>query len=471
MTRLPFDPGPIHLVGIGGIGMSGIAELLHDLGYRVRGSDLAPNANTARLERLGIRIHIGHRAEHVEGAGVVVVSSAVPADNPEVAAARRQRIPVIRRAEMLGELMRFKWPIAVAGSHGKTTTTAIIGALLEEAGLDPTVVNGGIVNAWGSNLRRGGGPWMVVEADESDGSFLHLPAMVGVVTNIDPEHLDHHGSLERLEEAFLAFLEGLPFYGFAVLGIDHPRVQRLCGRLTSRRFVTYGFNPQADVRALGRRLEDGVERFDVEVRNPTGMRRIAGLSLALPGRHNVQNALAAIAIADRLGIPDRVVRSTLAALEGVRRRFTITGTVDEITVVDDYGHHPEEIRRVLETARQLVRRRLVAVVQPHRFSRLHHLFDEFCTCFADADTVWIAPVYAAGESPIAGVDHLALVEGVRACGHRDVRPLDGLERLAEALVDQLAPGDMVVCLGAGDITRAAQALPSRLQALRRGEGT
>ncbi len=469
MKRLaPFDIGPVHLVGIGGIGMSGIAELLAEQGCPVQGSDIAENANVLRLRRRGIPVHIGHRAENLGAARVVVHSSAVAADNPELVAARARGIPVLRRAEMLGELMRFRWSVAVAGTHGKTTTTAIVGALFEEAGLDPTVVNGGIVNAWGSNVRIGRGDWMVVEADESDGSLLRLPATVGIVTNIDPEHLDHWGSVARLEEGFREFVERLPFYGFAVLCSDHPAVRRLRARIRDRRVVTYGFNPQADVRALDPRLgPDLRERFDVVVRTAAGEVRVEGVELALPGRHNVQNALVAFALARELSIDFAVVRRALSGLRGVQRRFTRVGRVDGITVVDDYGHHPTEIRHVLATARAAGAGRVLAVVQPHRYTRLRDLFDEFCGAFVDADVVIVAPVYPAGEAPIPGIDHAALVEGLRAQGQREVHRIDGEEELAP-LVDRLArPGDLVVCLGAGSITRWARALPEAL-ARRRG---
>ncbi len=466
-SAIPVDIGPIHLVGIGGIGMSGIAEVLHQLGHRVQGSDIAENANVRRLRALGITVHIGHRPENLGNAGLVVHSSAVRPDNPELEAARARRIPVIRRAEMLGELMRFRWGVAVAGTHGKTTTTSIVGALFEQAGLDPTVVNGGIVNAWGSNVRLGSGAWMVVEADESDGTLLRLPATVAVVTNIDPEHLDHWGSAERLEEGFFEFVERLPFYGFAVLCTDHPAVRRLHARVLNRRVVTYGFNAQADVRALPPRAEGLEERFDVVVRHRDGREeRVRDVVLPLPGRHNVQNALVAFAIARELGIDPTVVRAALSGLEGVQRRFTIAGRVDGITVVDDYAHHPAEIRTTLATARARAGGRVIAVLQPHRFSRLAALFEDFCGCCTDADAVVVAPVYPAGEEPVAGVDHRALARGLVAHGQREVHVVEGPEELAP-LVDRLAAaGDLVVCMGAGSITRWARALPAELAARR-----
>ncbi len=475
MMSLTLDVGPIHFIGIGGIGMSGIAEILRNLGYTVQGSDIADNYNVQRLRALGVECMIGHDAANLKAARVVVVSSAVKADNPELSTARARRIPVVRRADMLAELMRLKRSIAVAGTHGKTTTTAICAALLDAAGLDPTVINGGIINAYGTNARLGAGDWMVVESDESDGSFLRLPATIGIVTNIDPEHMEFWGSFDAVREGYFSFVERLPFYGFAVLCIDHPEVQALYGRITDRRVVTYGFSPQADVRALAPVLEDGGERFDVVIRgkngrggNGRGERRMERVRLALPGRHNVQNALAAIAVARELGLGEDVIRKALGGLEGVKRRFTRTGTVDGVTIIDDYGHHPVEIRTVLRTARASTGGRVVAVVQPHRYSRLKSLFDEFCTCFHDADSVLVAPVYAAGEAPIEGADRDALVEALRAHGHRDARPIDGPEGLAGLVHELTRPGDLVVCLGAGSITYWANALPGQLALLAPG---
>ncbi|MFZ1429406.1 MAG: UDP-N-acetylmuramate--L-alanine ligase [Geminicoccaceae bacterium] len=472
MTMVPMGVGAIHFVGIGGIGMSGIAEILKNLGYTVQGSDIGDSANVQRLRRQGVPVAVGHAAANLGKARVVVVSSAIQADNPELQAARARRLPVVRRADMLAELMRLKRAIAVGGTHGKTTTTAMIAALLDAADLDPTVVNGGIINAYGTNARLGQGDWIVVEADESDGSFLRLPATVAVVTNVDPEHMEHYGSFDALRDAFHAFVERVPFYGFAALCIDHPEVQALYGRVTDRRVVTYGFSPQADVRALQPVATADGEVFDVVIRakNGEGERRLEQVRLSLPGLHNVANALAAIVVARELGIPDEVVRHTLAGLEGVKRRFTRTGTVDGVGIIDDYGHHPVEIKAVLRTARARAKGRVIAVVQPHRYSRLNDLFDEFCGCFHDADTVLVAPVYAAGEPPIAGVDRDALVDGVRRHGHRDVRPIDGPADLAPLIADLAQPGDLVLCLGAGSISQWANALPGRLAAIEKGSG-
>ena len=466
MKVLPLDVGVIHFIGIGGIGMSGIAEVLHHLGYQVQGSDQSASANVLRLRDKGIDVQVGHRAENLGDARVVVFSSAVGSDNPEMVEARARRLPVVRRAEMLGELMRLKSAIAIAGTHGKTTTTSLVAALLDAAGYDPTVVNGGIINAYGTNARVGSGTWMVVESDESDGSFLRLPATIGVVTNIDPEHMEHYGTFDAVRDAYFSFVERLPFYGFAVLCLDHPEVQALIARVTDRRVVTYGFSPQADVRASDLEIEPDGCTFDVAVTPKAGGRPIdlGRMRLAMPGRHNVQNALAAIAIAEELGIDHAATRRALASFGGVKRRFTITGKVDGVTIVDDYGHHPVEIRAVLATARQATDGRVVAVLQPHRFSRLADLFDQFCSCLHDADTVFVAPVYAAGESPIEGADRDRLVDGVRARGHRDVRPIDGQAGLAELVRSVTRPGDLVVCLGAGTVSAWANALPAELAA-------
>jgi UDP-N-acetylmuramate--alanine ligase len=466
MRSLPETIGPIHFVGIGGIGMSGIAEVLHNLGYRVQGSDLADSANTKRLAELGIRVMIGHRAENLDTAEVVVVSSAVKPDNPEVVAGRARRLPVVRRAEMLAELMRLKWSIAIAGTHGKTTTTSIIGALLETAGLDPTVINGGIINAYGTNTRLGAGDWMAVEADESDGTFTRLPA-IAVVTNIDPEHLDFYGDFATLQQAFETFVGNIPFYGFAVMCIDHPVVQGMVAKLSERRILTYGLSPQADIRAVNIRLGGDGSHFDVVVTDRTSReeRTIPKLFLPMFGDHNVQNSLTAVAVAEELGLGDEVVRATLRNFRGVRRRFTKTGEWNGVSIIDDYGHHPVEIAAVLKAARAIVGGRVVAVVQPHRYTRLADLFEGFCTCFNDADTVLVADVYAAGEPPIAGIHREALVAGLAAHGHRDARALAGAEALAPTIRELTRPGDMVVCLGAGSITYWANSLPAELAEL------
>ncbi len=465
MRGLPVDLGTIHLVGVGGIGMSGIAEILHNLGYRVQGSDIAENANVQRLRGLGVEVMIGHAPEHVEDAQVVVISSAVKPDNPEVIAARERFAPIVRRAEMLGELMRLKWSIAVGGTHGKTTTTSMVAAMLDAAGLDPTVINGGIINAYGTNARLGAGDWMVVEADESDGSFVKLPATITVVTNIDPEHMDHYGSTEALHDAFESFIENIPFYGFAVLCIDHPVVQSLMGRIEDRRIITYGLSPQAEVRATNIVTEAGGVRFDVEItyRREGGEHTIEDLSLPMLGQHNVQNALAAVAIAGALDLDEAVIRKGLAGFAGVKRRFTKTGEAGGITVIDDYGHHPVEIAAVLNAARMATEGKVIAVVQPHRYSRLASLFEDFCGCFNDADHVLVAEVYPAGETPIEGASRDALVEGLRAHGHRHALPLESERDLPRKILDLAAPGDLVVCLGAGNITAWANALPRQLK--------
>ncbi|MCF3630906.1 UDP-N-acetylmuramate--L-alanine ligase [Thalassospiraceae bacterium LMO-SO8] len=467
MRALPLDIGTLHFVGIGGIGMSGIAEVLHSLGYSVQGSDIADSANVKRLRDMGIDVHVGHDAANLGQAQVVVVSSAVKPDNPEVVAARQNLIPVVRRAEMLGELMRLKWSIAVGGTHGKTTTTSLVSAVLDGAGLDPTVINGGIINAYGTNARLGTGDWLVAEADESDGTFLKLPSTIAVVTNIDPEHMEHYGDFETLKRAFVQFVENIPFYGFAVLCIDHAEVQNLIPRVSDRRVVTYGFSPQADVRAVN--MTPGLDgiAFDAVIRDrKTGeTREIADLHLPMYGQHNVQNALAAIAIANEMMLSDADVARALAKFGGVKRRFTRTGTVGGITVIDDYGHHPVEISAVLAAARDATNGKVIAVVQPHRYTRLRDLFEDFCTCFNDADAVVVAPVYAAGEAPIEGIDRDSLVEGLKVHGHRKVIALDAPEDLARITLDLAKSGDFVVCLGAGTITAWANALPEQLQEL------
>ena len=467
MRGLPLDLGMIHFVGIGGIGMSGIAEVLANLGYQVQGSDMSDNANVQRLRKLGVAVAVGHRAENLGEAKVVVVSSAIKAGNPEVDAARQRFIPIVRRAEMLGELMRLKWSIAVGGTHGKTTTTSMVATLLDGAGLDPTVINGGIINAYGTNARLGEGDWMVVEADESDGSFMKLPATIAVVTNIDPEHMEFYGSEEALHRAFEVFVENIPFYGFAVLCIDHPAVQNLIGRIADRRIVTYGVSPQADYRADNIRVDNGGLAFEVEVTDRSGAldARIEGLHLPMLGRHNALNATAAIAVAREMGLEEAGIRKALAGFGGVKRRFTRTGEAGGITVIDDYGHHPVEIAAVLAAARQASQGKVIAVMQPHRYSRLHDLFAQFCTCFNDADTVVVADVYAAGEQPIEGADRDHLVEGLRARGHRQALALAGPEALPKLVLELAGPGDLVVCLGAGNITAWANALPGELQAL------
>ncbi len=467
MRALPLGIGTIHFVGIGGIGMSGIAEVLHTLGYAVQGSDIADGANVRRLKDAGIPVAIGHDAANVANAQVVVVSTAVRADNPEVLAARKKLVPVVRRAEMLAELMRLRWAIAVGGTHGKTTTTSLVACVLEAAGLDPTVINGGIINAYGSNTRLGEGEWMVVEADESDGSFLRLPATIAIVTNIDPEHLDHWGTAEAMQAGFDQFVSNVPFYGFAVLCIDHPGVQQMIPRLSDRRIVTYGFSPQADVRAERLVTDKMGATFEVAVtdRNRGVTRRMGPFRLPMLGSHNVQNALAAIAVAIEMEVDDATLRSAFASFKGVKRRFTKTGESGGITVIDDYGHHPVEIAAVLKAARQAGARDVIAVVQPHRYSRLASLFNEFTTCMNDAGTVIVADVYAAGETPIPGVTRDALVDGLRASGHRSVVPLPQPEHLAEMVHAIAKPGDFVICLGAGTITQWAAALPEQLGAL------
>ncbi len=471
LRPVPFDLGPVHFVGIGGIGMSGIAEIMLKIGYSVQGSDAKASANTERLEKLGARIFIGHDAAHIgDGVSAVVYSTAVKPTNPEMMVARERRIPLVRRAEMLAELMRLQFSIAVGGTHGKTTTTSMVAAILDAGGLDPTVVNGGIINAYGTNAKVGDGDWIVVEADESDGSFLRLKSTVAIVTNIDPEHLDHYGDFDGVRKAFVDFVENIPFYGFAAVCLDHPEVQRLVASIDNRRLVTYGVNPQAMVRADNVEMKPDGCRFDVVIQ-PQGLAaldepiRITGLHLPMAGWHNVANALAAIAVARELDVSDEAIRAGLAGFGGVRRRFTTTGIVGGVRIVDDYGHHPVEIAAVLKAARQVADGRVIAVVQPHRFTRLESLMEEFSTCFSDADAVFVADVYAAGEVPIEGVDKMALVEGIRRFGHRSVQPLESVDALPGVIAAEARDGDLVVLLGAGDITQWAYALPGQLEGL------
>jgi UDP-N-acetylmuramate--alanine ligase len=468
MKGVATDIGTIHFVGIGGIGMSGIAEVMHNLGYSVQGSDIAEGYVVEGLRARGIKVLIGHAAENLGDAAVVVTSTAVKRDNPEVAAALENRVPVVRRAEMLAELMRLKSTVAVAGTHGKTTTTSMIAALLDAGGIDPTVINGGIINSYGSNARLGASEWMVVEADESDGSFLRLDGTIAVVTNIDPEHLDHYGSFDAVKEAFVEFIENVPFYGAAVLCIDHPEVQAVIPKIRDRRVITYGFSAQADVRGENVTPVPGGNTFTAVLRARDGtFRRIENIHMPMPGRHNVQNALAAVAVAVEMGCSDACIQTGFAKFTGVKRRFTKVGEVAGASVIDDYGHHPVEIRAVLAAAREGVKGRVIAVVQPHRYTRLRDHLADFQSAFNDADMVFAAPVYAAGEAPIEGVNSDVLVSGMKERGHRSAQTIAGADALADALAVIIAPGDMVVCLGAGDITKWAAELAAAI-AQRRG---
>ena len=462
-TKLPHELGPIHFVGIGGIGMSGIAEVLITLGYRVQGSDAKASKITDRLVSLGARVFEGQAAANIsDDVSVVVISSAIKKGNPELEEARRRKLPVVRRAEMLAELMRLKSNIAIAGTHGKTTTTTMVATLLDKGGFDPTVINGGVIHAYGSNARAGAGEWMVVEADESDGSFNRLPATIAIVTNIDPEHMEHWGSFDALRKGFTDFVSNIPFYGVAVCCTDHPEVQALVGRVTDRRIITFGFNAQADVRAVGLMFENGKAYFDILLQGEGEDAKIEGCTLPMPGDHNVSNALSAVAVARHLGMSADDIRTALAGFAGVNRRFTRVGEVNGVTIIDDYGHHPVEIAAVLRAARQATKGRVIAVHQPHRFTRLSHLFEDFCTCFNEADVVAIAEVYAAGEDPIPGASRDDLVAGLIAHGHRHARAILDESDLVRLVREQARPGDMVVCLGAGTISAWANALPVRL---------
>ena len=467
MKGVATDIGTIHFIGIGGIGMSGIAEVMHNLGYTVQGSDVAEGYVIEGLRKRGIKVMIGHDAANLGDAAVVVTSTAIKRGNPEVERALEERIPVVRRAEMLAELMRLKSTVAVAGTHGKTTTTSMVAALLDAGGVDPTVINGGIINSYGSNARLGASDWMVVEADESDGSFLRLDGTYAIVTNIDPEHLDHYGSFDAVKDAFVEFVENVPFYGAALLCLDHPEVQKIIPRVRDRRVVTYGFSAQADVRGVNVTPIPGGNRFETIIRHRDGTSRsIEGIELPMPGRHNVSNALAAIGVALELGVKDEVIRTGFAKFGGVKRRFTKVGEVGGATIIDDYGHHPVEIRAVLSAAREGAEGRVIAVAQPHRFTRLRDLLEEFQGAFNDADMVYVAPVYAAGEQPIEGVDAAALVAGLRMRGHRSANEIAGADALAKELAGVLRPKDMVICLGAGDITKWAAGLATAIEAER-----
>jgi UDP-N-acetylmuramate--alanine ligase len=463
---VPFEIGPIHFIGIGGIGMSGIAEIMLRIGYTVQGSDAKSSANTERLQKLGIKVFIGHSGDHIRGASAVVYSTAVKPDNAEMMAARELHLPLVRRAEMLAELMRLQFSIGVGGTHGKTTTTSLVAAILDAAGLDPTVVNGGIINAYGTNAKVGEGDWMVVEADESDGTFLKLKPTVAIVTNIDAEHLDHWGDFDAVRRGFRDFVENIPFYGFAAVCLDHPEVQALAARVENRRLVTYGTNPQAEVRALNISFSPDGARFDVRIEPRAGeATTLEGLRLPMAGHHNVLNALAAIAVARELGVNDMGVRKGLAAFGGVKRRFTTTGVVKGVRIIDDYGHHPVEIAAVLRAARQITEGKVIAVVQPHRYSRLRDLMDEFSSCFNDADVVLVSDVYSAGEAPLEGSSRDDLVAGLRRFGHRHAEALQSPSALAPDIAAIAQAGDLVICLGAGDITQWAYALPAELEGL------
>ena len=466
--KMPEKIGLVHFVGIGGIGMSGIAEVLHNLGYDVQGSDQNDSANVKRLREKGIEVHIGHRAENLGDAEVVVASSAIKQDNPERIAARERNIPMVRRAEMLAELMRFRKAIAIGGTHGKTTTTTMVSTLLVAGGLDPTVINGGIINDFGTNARIGNGEWMVVEADESDGTFLRLPADVAVVTNIDPEHLDHYGDYDAIKAAFTQFVENVPFYGFGVMCLDHPEVQNQVLKITDRRVLTYGSNPQAEVRFMDISNDGAASIFTVERRHrkTDKVDRLENLRLPMPGLHNISNATAAIAIALELGVAHDAIREGLASFGGVRRRFTHTGSWNGVEVFDDYAHHPVEIKAALSAARQATKGKVIAIKQPHKYSRLESLFGDFCSCFNEADTVYVAPVYEAGEKPIEGINHKTLAEGLRSGGHRDAKAISGSDEIPSLIAEIAQSGDVVIFLGAGDVTQWAQALPNQLADLK-----
>jgi len=472
---MPKDIGALHFIGIGGIGMSGIAEILNTLGYTVQGSDMAEGANVKRLREKGLKIDAGHDAENLKDTegnlpAVVVISSAIKPCNPELKAARDANVPIVRRAEMLAELMRLKWAVAIGGTHGKTTTTSMVGQMLETADFDPTVINGGIVNAYGTNTRLGKSEVMVVEADESDGTFTRLPASVAVVTNMDPEHMEHYGNFENVKAAYRQFIHNLPFYGYAVLCVDHPEVQALIPSVQDRKIITYGFNPQADVCVSEVKSNARGSVFDVTFApwmNDGEALVLRDVHLPMLGRHNVQNSLVALAIAQEMGVKAPTMKKALGQFTGVKRRFTKTGESHGITVIDDYAHHPIEIETILKTARTAVSEnegRVIAVMQPHRYTRLQDLFEDFCKCFNEADSVIIADVYEAGEELIEGFDKRSLVEGIKSHGHREVLALPDKKELAHMVAKIARPDDYVICMGAGDITGWAYDLPDQLDA-------
>ena len=464
----PVNIGILHFVGIGGIGMSGIAEVMHNFGYKVQGSDISENANVERLRKLGIKVYLGQRNKNLEGAWGIVVSTAIKPDNPEVVAAKAMKMPLIKRSEMLAELMRLKWCISVAGTHGKTTTTTMVSAVLDEANYDPTVINGGIINAYGTNARLGEGDWMVVEADESDGTFIKIPSTVAVVTNIDPEHLDFYGDFENAKTAFEMFIKNVPFYGFSVMCIDHPEVQALIGKVIDRRIITYGFSVQAEVRGTNILFDEGSAHFDVEISNGNDgdLSFLRNIVMPMPGRHNISNALAAIAVSYELGISADIIRRTFSKFSGVKRRFTIVDKVEDIIIIDDYAHHPVEITSVLSAAREAYSGRVIAVVQPHRYTRLESLFDEFCSCFNNADTVIVAPVFDAGEQPIKGANQDDLISGLQRSGHREVIKINEPKELPKIISNIAVAGDLVIYLGAGSISSWAYLLPDALRRLK-----
>ena len=470
----PFNIGTVHIIGIGGIGMSGYAEVLHNLGYKVQGSDQSESANVLRLRALGVRVIIGHAAENIyneknELCSVIVKSTAVKDTNPEIIAAHKNKVPVIPRVELVAELMRSKWCINISGTHGKTTTTSMIGHVLEKTGLDPTVMTGGIINAYGTNTRMGMGDWMVVEADESDGTFVKLPSFASIITNIDPDHMDFYGTFDKIKEAFVAYAHNLPFYGFVVACIDHPVVEELLPQF-QRKTITYGLSEKADIRAVNVQTTPDGMSYDIQfsARLVNFPREIRGVRLSMFGAHNVMNSLTTFAVGHELGLKAGDIAEALVKFSGVNRRFTTTGIVNDITIVDDYGHNPGKVAAAIKTGRDIVtarkKGRVIAVMQPHRYTRLSTLFDQFCNSFTDADEVIIADVYSAGEEPIAGVNKEALVSCLRKNGSL-VHALENPQALAP-LIQQIAkPGDFVLCLGAGTITQWAHALPKELEKL------
>ena len=459
-TNFPIKIGKIHFIGIGGIGMSGIAEVLIAHGYDIQGSDVSDTKITRRLQKIGAKIFLNQNAQNLINANVVVVSSAIKPDNIELQTASKLNLPIVQRAEMLAELMRFKSNISVAGTHGKTTTTTLVAGLLDSGGLDPTVINGGIIHAYGSNARTGDGDWMVVEADESDGSFLKLPSTISIVTNIDCEHMEHYGSFENLKNAFNQFISKIPFYGIAVLSVDDKNTKEISKKINNRKIVTFGKSADADVRAKNISFQNGKSRFDIGFSD--GSKSISGLEFPMTGEHNILNLLAAVCVARYFGMSEENIRSGVAEFSGVNRRFTFLGQFNGVIFVDDYAHHPTEIRAVLKAAKQTAMGKVVAIHQPHRFSRLANLFEEFIECFEDADVVGITPVFAAGEEAIAGVTSKNLIARISKRHNKVVRKIKNEEVLEDFVIKNTEPNDLVIFMGAGSISTWANNMMERL---------
>ena len=469
ISNIPQNVGRFHFIGIGGIGMSGIAEILLQSGYLVQGSDINPTKITKRLNKLGAKIFIGHNSGNINQANIIVYSSAITEKNPELIEAKKLSIPIVHRSEMLGELMRLKQSIAVAGTHGKTTTTSLISKLLEQNNMDPTIINGGIISSLASNAKLGEGKWMVVEADESDGSFSRLIPTIAIVTNIDLEHMDFHKTESNLEKAFTNFISSIPFYGFAAVCIDHPRIQKILAKVTNKKIITYGYSPNADIRAINTRFVDGKMIFDVSYKDKVEKNTsfIKNIIFSMIGYHNVLNALAAISVALELGISITIIKKSLNSFSGVQRRFQYITKIDNAKIYDDYGHHPEEIKAALSAAKLIKNNsKILAIFQPHRYTRLKNHFEEFCSSFNDADKVILLNIYAAGEKKLINYENTDLEEGIRNYGHKNVESLKDDEKIFEKIFKNLKNFDIIIFLGAGNITNIANSLSKKIKTLR-----